>query len=168
MHSSEQHTPSLFWRNLIGGFSVLIAIFVLVLASFQFDAPKKWLINSILLPEDIPYQLDFEHSTGFFPFNSHMNQLNIIIEDSVVGLESLIISDLSYAWKVTALAKGQVEFPFLHAKGVSARIGGSMPTDKAHHELVDSVSSEFNRGLDLLITELIVDIDSIKVKSSGK
>ena len=168
MHSSEQHTPSLFWRNLIGGFSVLIAIFVLVLASFQFDAPKKWLINSILLPEDIPYQLDFEHSTGFFPFNSHMNQLNIIIEDSVVGLESLIISDLSYAWKVTALAKGQVEFPFLHAKGVSARIGGSMPTDKAHNELVDSVSSEFNRGLDLLITELIVDIDSIKVKSSGK
>ena len=168
MHSSEQHTPSLFWRNLIGGFSALIAIFVLVLASFQFNAPQKWLINSILLPEDTPYQLDFEQSTGFFPFNSHINQLNITIEESVAGLQSLIISDLSYAWKVTALAKGQLEFPFLHAQGVSALIGGSMATDQARNESVDSVSSDFNRGLDLLITELIVGIDSIKVKSSGK
>mgnify|MGYP001167015497 FL=1 len=165
MHSSEQHTPSLFWRNLIGG---LIAIFALVLASFQLDAPQKWLINSILLPEDTPYQIDFEHSTGFFPFNTHINQLNITIEDSVAGLQGLIVSDVSYAWKVTALAKGQLEFPFLHAQGVSALIGGSMATDQAHNEPVDSVLSEFNRGLELLITELTVGIDSIKVKSSSK
>lgn len=168
MHSSEQHTTSLFWRNLIGGFSALVAILAIALASFQFNAPQKWLINSILLPEDTPYQLDFEHSTGFFPFNSHINQLNITIEESVAGLQSLIISDLSYAWKVTALAKGQLEFPFLHAQGVSALIGGSMATNQAHNEPADSVSSEFNRGLDLLITELIVGIDSIKVKSNGK
>ena len=141
MHSSEQHTPSLFWRNLIGGFSGLIAIFALVLASFQLDAPQKWLINSILLPEDTPYQIDFEHSTGFFPFNTHINQLNITIEDSVAGLQGLIVSDVSYAWKVTALAKGQLEFPFLHAQGVSALIGGSMATDQAHNEPVDSVLS---------------------------
>ncbi len=168
MHSSEQHTPSLFWRNLIGGFSGFIAIIVLALASFQFDAPQKWLINSILLPEDTPYQLDFEHSTGFFPFNSHINQLNITIEDSVAGLQSLIISDLSYAWKVTALAKGQLEFPFLHAQGVSALIGETMANDQAHIEPIDSVLWEFNRGLDFLITELIVGVDSIKVKSSGE
>ena len=168
MHSSEQHTPSLFWRNLIGGFSGFIAIIVLALASFQFDAPQKWLINSILLTEDTSYQIDFEHSTGFFPFNSHIIQLNITIEDSVAGLQSLIISDLSYAWKVTALAKGQLEFPFLHAQGVSALIGGSTANDQAYIEPVDSVLWEFNRGLDFLITELIVGVDSIKVKSSGE
>ena len=167
MHSSESHTPSLFWRNLLGGFSALMALFVLTVVFFQFDGPKKWLINSVLLPDEAPYQLDFEHSTGFFPFNSQLNQLTITNEDSISGLQLVSISNLSYAWKVTGLAKGQLEFPFLHVQGLSALIGGSMDAEQAHNKPIDSVALEFSNGLDLLITELSVGIDSIKIKPIG-
>jgi len=166
MQSSEQHTPSMFWRNLIGGFSVLLALFVLMLALFQFDAPKKWLINSVLLQEDTSYKLDFEHATGFFPFNANFSTLSIYNQDSTARVQSLSFSELSYVWKLTGLANGYLELPFLHAKGVNAQISVAMTSRTAYDQTIDSLSIGLNNGLDLIITELSVEIDSIVIKPS--
>ena len=118
MQSSQQNTPSMFWRVLIGGFSLLMALSVLMIAAFQFAAPKKWLINSVLLPGNTSYKLEFEQATGFFPFNAKISHLSILNQDSTARLQSLSFSELSYVWKLTGLVNGYMEFPFLNLKGV--------------------------------------------------
>ena len=112
MQSSEQHTPSKFWRGLIGGFSLFMTLLLVTIALIQFEGPKKWLINSVLLPEGSSYTLDFEQASGFFPFNANISQLSIVSHDSTASLQSISFSELSYVWKLTGLANGYLEFPF--------------------------------------------------------
>ena len=166
MQISEQHTPSMFWRNLIGGFSVLMALFVLMIALFQFGAPKKWLINSVLLPGNTSYKLDFEEATGFFPFNSKISHLSIFNLDSTARVQTLSFSELSYVWKLRGLANGYLEFPYLHAKGLNAQISGAITSKTAFDQTIDSVSIRLNNGFNFIITELSVGIDSIVIKPS--
>ena len=166
MQSSQQNTPSMFWRVLIGGFSVLMALSVLMIAVFQFAAPKKWLINSVLLPENTSYKLEFEKATGFFPFNAKISHLSILNQDSTARLQSLSFSELSYVWKLTGLVNGYMEFPFLNLKGVSAQINGAMTSRTAYDQAIDSVSIDLNNGFDFIITELSVGIDSMVIKPS--
>ena len=165
MQSSQQNTPSMFWRVLIGGFSVLMTLSILAIAVFQFEGPKKWLINSVLLPRR-HYINWFEKATGFFPFNAKISHLSILNQDSTARLQSLSFSELSYVWKLTGLVNGYMEFPFLNLKGVSAQINGAMTSGTAYDEAIDSVSIDLNNGFDFIITELSVGIDSMVIKPS--
>ena len=166
MQSSQQNTPSMFWRVLIGGFSILMALSVLMIAAFQFAAPKKWLINSVLLPGNTSYKLEFEQATGFFPFNAKISHLSILNQDSTARVQSLSFSELSYVWKLTGLANGYMEFPFLNLKGVNAQISGAMTSRTAYDQAIDSFSIDLNNGFDFIITELSVGIDSIVIMPS--
>ena len=166
MQSSEQHTPSKFWRGLIGGFSLFMTLLLVTIALIQFEGPKKWLINSVLLPEGSSYTLDFEQASGFFPFNANISQLSIVSHDSTASLQSISFSELSYVWKLTGLANGYLEFPFLHAEGVNARLGGAINPGRSYDEAADSVHLGRNGGFDFMITELVMGIDSIVIKPS--
>ena len=168
MQGSEQHTPSKFWRGLIGGFSLLMTLLLVTIALIQFEGPKKWLINSVLFPEDSSYTLDYEKASGFFPFNANISQLSIVSHDSTVSLQSISFSELSYVWKLTGLANGYLEFPFLHAEGVNAQLGGSIRPGRAYEEAVDSLQIGPNGGFDFMITELVLGIDSIVIKPNIK
>ena len=101
----------MFWRVLIGGFSVLMALSILAIAVFQFAAPKKWLINSVLLPENSLYKLEFEKATGFFPFNAKISHLSILNQDSTALYNRLVLANyLMYG--LAGLVNGHMEFTF--------------------------------------------------------
>ena len=60
-----------------------------------------------------------------------------------------------------------MEFPFLHAVGVNARLGGAINPGRSYDEAADSVHLGRNGGFDFMITELVMGIDStIVIKPS--